>query len=187
MKTPFYIRSFISCAVARSTPRWTWVALAGVGVLVSPVGADDWALRFNGSAQYIQAPLGETIQMDDQGPRFVTTPSGTWTVVNATNGFQGRFLQASDPQATARWTPQLPRAGTYKVYTWWGGASAGLDSAAQYVVKSADGLATHVVNQKINAGQWFLLGTLRSPETTRNSSLSGLAEPALLSPTPCGL
>jgi len=159
MKTLFPVPSFASGAVARPVPGWHWLALAGFCALVASADAANWALRFNGLNQYVELPLGETVILDDQSPRFGTTPAGTWTSSTATNGFKGRIYQASDPQATARWTPQLPRAGSYRVYAWWGGAASSLDPAVQFVVKSAGGFFTNVVNQKLNAGQWVLLGT----------------------------
>ncbi len=130
-----------------------------LGLCFPSLAADSWALRFNGTNQYVQVPLGETIIMDDQGARCVIAPPGTWASVNVSSAFQGSARQSSEVQATVRWTPQLPRAGTYQVYAWWGGSPASLDSAAQYVVKHAGGLSTNVVDQQNNGGQWNLLGT----------------------------
>jgi len=155
MKTAFPVRAM---AVLPSSSVWALAAL-GLNLCLPSAAADNWALHFNGATQYVQVPLGETITMDDQGPRFVTAPSGVWTATSATNAFQGTSFQTSDSQATARWTPQLPRAGAYKVYAWWGGTPATLDPAAQYLVKYAGGLFTNVVNQQMNGGQWTLLGT----------------------------
>lgn len=158
MKTLFPVSRLASGVVARPVPGWHWLALAGFCVLAASADAVNWALRFNGVNQYVELPLGETVIVDNQSPRFTTTPAGAWTSATATNGFKGQFYQTSDSQATARWTPQLPRAGSYRVYAWWGGAATSLDPAVQFVVKSGGGISTNVVNQKLNAGQWVLLG-----------------------------
>jgi hypothetical protein len=145
-------------SVLRGLP---WFVGLWLGVAGPPpaTAAGDWALRFNGATQYVQVPLGESVVLDDRGPQFLALPDTAWLAAFATNAWQGNSLRTTNPAATARWTPRLPRAGTYKVYAWWGGTNVLLDVAAQYVVKSAAGLSTNVVNQNSSAGQWALLGT----------------------------
>ncbi len=151
MKTGFPSISHSSSGIHFWLTLWLGVCL--------PSLAGDWSLRFNGSSQYVEMPLGETILMDEQGPQFVTLPSGSWSTVTGSDLFRGSAVQSSNPEGAARWTPLLPRAGTYRVYVRWGGTPSALDSAAQYRVKYAGGVSTNVVNQKVNGGQWNLLGT----------------------------
>ena len=115
------------------------------------------ALQFNGVRQYVEVSLGETIILDNAGPGFRTAPSGAWSEAGATNPHKENSLQTTSAAATAQWTPLLPRAGTYRVYAWWGSASGSPDTKAAYVVKHASGLATNVVNQNTNSGRWTLL------------------------------
>ena len=70
MKTPLPIRWLAAngcLPVLRGLP---WFVVLGLGVAGPPraVATGDWALRFNGSTQYVQVPLGETVVLDDQGP-----------------------------------------------------------------------------------------------------------------------
>ncbi len=128
-----------------------------------PASAAENALSFNGTNQYVELPLGETIVVDNLGPGFAV-PTGLWSASPATNACNGSSLQTTSADATATWTPVLPRAGRYDVYAWWSGvlsngAPAPRDTMAQYVVKHGDSLATNVVDQNMNSGKWFRLGT----------------------------
>lgn len=122
------------------------VLMTGFAGLPSAAAAGDWALRFNGSTQYAEAPLGETVVLENRGPQFFAT--NVWW----TNSYETNNL------STAKWTPWLPRAGTYKVCARWGGAETP-GTNTQCVVKHAAGLFTNGVAMSANPGDWIELGT----------------------------
>ncbi len=138
--------------------------LVGWQAALGPALAASGTLRFNGTNQFVELPLGETIAMDNLGPRFAVSPAAAWTEAGGTHAYQGSCLETTEAGAQARWRPRLPRAGQYDVYAWWGrivreGANVPLDRTARYTVKHADGLATVVVDQNARPGQWVLLGS----------------------------
>jgi hypothetical protein len=89
--------------------------------------------------------------------------SGTWAESAATDEYNGSSLYSATTISTARWTPNLPTAGSYEVYAWWSAQSSSgfydRDSAADYTIVHADGVNTVVRDQDVNSGQWNLLGT----------------------------
>jgi hypothetical protein len=69
--------------------------------------------------------------------------------------------------STATWTPTITQAGFYSVYAWWT-AGTGRINDAKYTITHANGTAVVIANQKLNGGQWNLLGNF-----TFNSGTSG--------------
>jgi RHS repeat-associated protein len=59
---------------------------------------------------------------------------------------------------TATWTISVGTTGSYKVYAKWPAASTHATDAP-YTVTHAGGASTVTVNQRVNGGQWNLLGT----------------------------
>jgi hypothetical protein len=128
-----------------------------------PVRAAENALRFSGANQYVELPFGEDFALDNNGPGFSLSASADWTESLAADEFSGSSLQTTNADATATWTPLLPRAGSYEVYARWSGVRTNgtrlsQDTAAQFIVKDVSGLTTNVVNQSTNSGEWVLLG-----------------------------
>lgn len=137
--------------------------LLGLQAGLEPVLGASRTLRFNGTNQFVELPLGETITLDNLGPRVIASPVEAWTEAGATQAFQTSSLATTQTGAQASWRPLLPRPGQYDVYAWWGrivraGSVVPLDTAAEYTVKHADGSATMVQNQNARFGQWVLLG-----------------------------
>jgi hypothetical protein len=64
----------------------------------------------------------------------------------------------SESPLTATWTPAIPADGSYQVYARWVAAGSHA-SNAPYTIKHSAGSATVLVNQRVNGGQWILLGT----------------------------
>jgi hypothetical protein len=57
----------------------------------------------------------------------------------------------------ADWLFTLPQSGAYNIYAWW----PTLDNntgGARYTIKHAGGETTRVMNQRVDGGQWNLLG-----------------------------
>jgi hypothetical protein len=70
-----------------------------------------------------------------------------------------RLVPEASPR-TATWTiagSQIPQTGSYKVYAKWPAASQHATDVP-YTVTHADGTRTVIVNQRLNGGQWNLLG-----------------------------
>jgi len=92
-------------------------------------------------------------------PQAVFT--GTWPTAMSLPGFYGSNYQtnAKGPgKDKAVWTPNLPSAGSYQVYARWVAAGSHARNAP-FTIKHSAGSATVLVNQRLNGGQWILLGT----------------------------
>ena len=59
---------------------------------------------------------------------------------------------------SATWTPNIARAGNYKVYVWYP-AGSNRYTASPYTVYYSGGSQLYTVNQTTGGGQWNLLGT----------------------------
>jgi type IV pilus assembly protein PilY1 len=95
----------------------------------------------------------------DGGPTF-TTPTGGWGESGASPEFNGSSYFSSDAGATAVWTPNLPVAGTYGVFIYWAsGDGWDRDASAQYTIHDTMGDHVFVRDQRVNYGQWNLMGT----------------------------
>jgi len=124
------------------------------------VSAAEGALRFNGANQYVELPLGETIIVDNWGPRFSRSPPEAWSEAEATGELTGSALQSTDLTAKATWTPALRRRGTYEVSVWLvSGPGNAFDPEARYLIKHRAGISTVVMDQNTGAAGWVPLGT----------------------------
>ncbi len=90
------------------------------------------------------------------------TYTGTWTTGTSSTDKYGadyRYANtAATENATAKWTPNIPTAGSYEVYVWYPMGS-NRSTAAPYTIYYNGGNQTYTVNQTVNGGQWILLGT----------------------------
>jgi hypothetical protein len=93
-------------------------------------------------------------------------PNGTaWPAGSGTTGQHYKTGYRSDGNAgkgtkTVRWTPNLPEAGTYKVYAMWNNTNdTGRATNVPYAITHAGGTSNVVKNQNLGGGQWNLLGT----------------------------
>lgn len=83
---------------------------------------------------------------------------GSWSPVAPTGRYGAHCQQSFDPNATARWTPVLPRSGDYEVRVWrpTGGA------AATYIIRHAEG-ETALALPDGTGGGWEILGYFSFP------------------------
>ncbi len=112
--------------------------------------------------------------------------TGTWTAASATPGFHGiNYLHdggVKNGTCSARFTPDLPDAGTYEVFLRWT-AHANRASNVPVEIRLPGGTVQHTtINQQANGSQWFSLGSFvfaagSSPSegsvTIRNNGVNG--------------
>jgi hypothetical protein len=84
--------------------------------------------------------------------------SSGWSEASYSNEYKNSSKYTGTSGRWARWTPNLPKTETYKVYAWWNYYRYG-DTNALYTINHAGGTDTVRVNQKQNYSQWTLLGT----------------------------
>jgi len=99
---------------------------------------------------------GTEIIIDNLDSGFSST--GSWPI----SGFPGAYSSNSvfskvNEGSSAVWTASLT-PGMHNVYAWWT-AGAGRANDAKYTVTYSGDLETVVVDQKVNGGQWNLLGS----------------------------
>jgi hypothetical protein len=118
-------------------------------------GKEKWCAGCHDDAPAYSKP--EIIEhiVDNQDAIFVCN-WGTST----SGGYNGdyRWHAAGSGSCTATWIPSLPAVGSYNVYAWWK-ASTNRATNAKYTIYYDGGSQTIEVNQKVNGGQWNLLGT----------------------------
>ncbi|MGB9619761.1 MAG: fibronectin type III domain-containing protein, partial [Armatimonadota bacterium] len=73
-------------------------------------------------------------------------------------GADYRYTSGASPGKSATWTPNIERAGNYKVYVWYP-AGSNRYTASPYTVYYNGGSQLYAVNQTTGGGQWNLLGT----------------------------
>jgi hypothetical protein len=111
------------------------------------------------------------IIVDNTDSGFST--QGTWTSSTFfTNRYGANYVHDGDGVATptkwARWTPNIPTSGSYKLYMWWS-ASADRPDAAPLVIAHSNGTDTSkTVNQQTNGGTWVLIGQYNLSAGTSN-------------------
>ena len=81
------------------------------------------------------------------------TPDGTYIIADAV-----RFVPKANVPKIASWSFTVASTGSYKLYAKWPASSAHATDA-QFTVTHASGTSTVTANQRINGGQWNLLGT----------------------------
>jgi len=108
----------------------------------------------------IDLPMGpaDLIVDNRQVDRVLTT--GSWTTTSWTAGFYATDYLSAAPgvTATATFTPTLPRAGWYRVYTQY--PASGSRGVAQVTVHHGDGSQVYVgqVDQRVGGGMWQSVG-----------------------------
>lgn len=109
--------------------------------------------------------------VDNTDPGF-STISGSWSTGNTAAGHYGSDYRyaanttSGTATAVAEWRPTLPAGGDYQVLVYYPqGTNRSVD--APFSVTHANGTSTFTVNQQINGGTWFSLGTF--PFFTGNS------------------
>ncbi|MCC7508079.1 MAG: N-acetylmuramoyl-L-alanine amidase [Planctomycetes bacterium] len=99
--------------------------------------------------------------VDNVDPGF-SVLSGSWSSGTSATGKYGadyRFAgTAASATAGCEWRPNLPEGGDYAVEVWYPqGTNRAPD--APFTVHHANGSNTVAVNQQVNGGAWFTLGT----------------------------
>jgi hypothetical protein len=108
------------------------------------------------TAVFVELPPSTEIIVDDVDASFV----GAWGS-GSSPGYYGvgyRYRWAGSGSNTATWSFNVAEAGSWEVFAMW---SSGTNRAtdAPYTINHAGGSDTVGVNQQLNGGQWFSLGT----------------------------
>ncbi len=126
--------------------------------------------------QRLQGGGGISLILDTD--RLFTT--GSWnTGTMSTDKFGPDYLWADSgaTQARAWWVPNLPQAGRWEVSLWWPQGSNRSPTAKVGLLRNGVLLGTTTVDQRIDGGQWNVLGTVWLPAgsaTTLGLSNEGL-------------
>lgn len=146
---------------ARSESEITVIASAGAGIAVDAaytLGATPTGGSTVTTSVTVDDPDAVVITADDPYPAYYEL--GGW-LSSGLPGFEKTISRYSPPSVTggaARWTPDLPSAGTYTVAVWYP-ANASSTTAATYRVQHASGVATVTIDQTTGGGGWVTLGT----------------------------
>jgi hypothetical protein len=100
-------------------------------------------------------PSPHQIVIDNGEPG--TSFTGSWTVSGSTGQFGANSLYAKNGP-TYTYTFTLPSPGMYEVYAWWTSLSSRATSVP-YDIQHAGGTTTVTKDQRVNGGQFNLLGT----------------------------
>ena len=106
---------------------------------------------------YSMAETVTPVILDDPDATFVCS----WPWRNQEGGYYGigyRYHAAGDGSCTANWTPDLEKAGDYKVYAWWQ-TRGDRASNAPYTINYDGGSETVRMDQRRDWAQWNYLGT----------------------------
>jgi hypothetical protein len=97
--------------------------------------------------------------IDNDDPEFSTEGPGEWKPTGNPNPYGSDSLYNTvNDGSTASWTPDIPQPGQYEVYAWWTSVDGRVNDA-KYLITHSQGTDQVEVNQKLNGGQWNLLGT----------------------------
>jgi len=111
----------------------------------------------------IAAPVSAAVvdNSDTATPDFFSTV-GTWPTSTHSPGFEGtnyQFRSAGDGSQTATWTFDIDQAGQYEVEANWTSHSNRAPDAPYTIRNNGIALETVPVDQRVNGGQFVLLGT----------------------------
>ena len=113
------------------------------------------------------------IVVDASDPTGVTKV-GAWTPSTTTAGYYGADAlndgNTKSGTQSVKFTPNLPVAGTYEVFAWWP-AATNRSPSVPFKITHASGTPTVNVNQQLNGGQWYSLGTYTFNAGTTGSVL----------------
>src|SRR5262245_16313188 len=111
-------------------------------------------------AALLNPPSGFSSTVDNStAGRF--TASANWGTSSFSAQRFGADYRFADPVAAsdpAWYKFAIPATASYRVEAWWP-ANAGYNSATPYVVVTTSGNQTVIVDQRVNGGQWRVLGT----------------------------
>jgi PKD repeat protein len=121
--------------------------------------------------QYIGAAEAEIIKDNsDPGFQFVGSwPASTFAPGYYLSDYRHNDAGVGDDQAT--WSFAVPKAGTYKVYSWWTSGNARSPNAP-FTINHAFGTTTVRVDQRSNGGQWNEIGEVYFEEGNYSITLT---------------
>jgi hypothetical protein len=109
----------------------------------------------------------EPIILDDPDATYVCS----WGWRNQEGGYYGygyRWHAAGTGSCTVTWTPDVPKAGDYKVYAWWQ-TRGDRASNAPYTINYDGGSETVLMDQRNDWDKWNYVGTFPFAAGTSNS------------------
>jgi hypothetical protein len=131
----------------------TNVSLA-VGVYENKITATDLTVLTGGNDISLDVMGANDRIVDNAYATFV----GSWKPWYGGYGRAFMYKDAGSGSSTATYTPDLPMAGTYRVYASWV-AHSNRATDAPYTIYYDGGSVTIFVNQQMNGDPWKLLGT----------------------------
>lgn len=114
-------------------------------------------------------PMTTLIDNPAGAPQVTTT--GTWTTSTTVGGYGTTWLHdgaSKTTTKTVKFTPNLPTNGVYNVRTYYY-AQPNRSTNTPFIIQTAGGTQTILVNQTINGGQWYSLGNFKFNEGTGGS------------------
>jgi hypothetical protein len=120
-----------------------------------------FSLQFSEFSNKVEAAKLEIIVDNDDLTAFET--DSKWGYGSAKSGFYGNSYQTDgkstpDPGKWAKFTPDIPIEGNYKIYMWWPSAGA-RPNAAPVEIKHKNGIETgRILDQSKVAGKWEAIG-----------------------------
>ena len=98
------------------------------------------------------------------------TVQGNWFISDSHDYYNTNALltMGGDPERMVTWRPDLAKAGSYKIYTWYVDGAARTANAA-YTIQSASGENTVIIDQRYGGGEWISLGTYSFSAGTQGS------------------
>jgi hypothetical protein len=146
---------------ARAETEITFTASAGSGVAVDAAYSLS-ATPSGGTAVSVTVtvddPAATVVTADDPYPSYYEL--GSW-MSSGLPGFEKTISRYNTPDVlggSARWTPNLPAAGSYAVFVWYPPNPSSTTSAT-YLVHHVSGDSTVSVDQTANGGSWRSIGT----------------------------
>lgn len=123
--------------------------------------------RFN--LEWVTGINTPTIVIDDGASGFST--EGAWNSSAAAPGYYGSgYRDSTSPGNMAAYTPTITVAGNYEVFIrWTGGSDRPAAAPVEIQYDGGHSTATTTVNQKVEGGSWYYLGTFNLSAGTGNS------------------
>jgi len=124
---------------------------------LNPVYLDSAAINDSLTA----TPNAENLQIIVDNTDAGCTFSSPWTVSSGITGFHGTnyaYYSSTSSTTWAKWTPDIPEDGNYRIFMRWA-AYSNRPTAAPVEIKHTEGTTTVKVNQTIDGGKWNFLGS----------------------------
>jgi uncharacterized repeat protein (TIGR01451 family) len=152
--------------VVQGSFAWTLPAdlVAGDDYRVRITSTTESTLTDQSDAPFTITAAARELILDNTDPTGVTRV-GTWTASSAAPGYWGTNYLYDSPNergtSSVTFTPTMAAAGLYTVYLRWRVPATTLAANVPVDIVHALGTSTTVVNQRLEGGDWVLLGTFR--------------------------